>query len=118
MEAIMKVILNDIVMPYIYFKLYSFGTFPGRCWPGLSSWIDFLNPEASDYYSSWFSYDKFNGTNPTLAGIWNDMNEPSVYNNSNENTFPYELVYKLGKDQTHVRHKDVHNIYGLMHVRM
>lgn len=75
-----------------------------------------MNPDASKYYSLWFAYDKFNGTTPTLAGIWNDMNEPSVYNNSNENTFPFELVHKLDDNGTFITHRDVHNIYGLMHV--
>lgn len=97
--------------------IHCFSCSLGRCWPGLSSWIDFLNPDASQYYSSWFAYNKFNGSNPTLAGIWNDMNEPSVYNNSNENTFPFDVVHTVDKNGNTVWHRDVHNIYGLMHVR-
>lgn len=86
------------------------------CWPGPSSWIDYFHPEAADYYSTWFSYDKFNGSTPTLAGIWNDMNEPAVFDDSIEKTFPFELVHKLNDKGDTVRHRDVHNLYGMMHV--
>lgn len=89
-------------------------------WPGESSWIDFFLPDAVDYYASWYSYDKFESTTPTLAGIWNDMNEPSIDNEAEdiERTFPYELVHRLDNDGATVRHGDVHNMYGMMQVRI
>lgn len=74
-------------------------------------------PEAADYYGTWYSYDKFNGSTPTLAGIWNDMNEPAIFDDSTEKTLPWETVHRLDNNGTAtVRHGDVHNIYGLMHV--
>ncbi|KAH0820425.1 hypothetical protein GEV33_002366 [Tenebrio molitor] len=84
--------------------------FEGDCWPGLSSYIDFLNPEARNYYSSFYSYDNFPSTTPVLAGIWNDMNEPSVFDNSIEKTLPGDTLHYGG-----VVHRDIHNIYGLLH---
>ncbi|KAJ8978536.1 hypothetical protein NQ317_009479 [Molorchus minor] len=96
-----------------YFVKWANGSdYEGVCWPGLSSYIDFFNPEASDYYGSWYAYDKFNGSTPVLAGIWNDMNEPSVFDDTTEKTFPFELVH-----YGNILHRDVHNIYGFMHVR-
>ncbi|CAG9840095.1 unnamed protein product [Diabrotica balteata] len=88
------------------------GTPSADCWPGASSWIDYLNPEAADYYSTWFSFEKFNGSTPTLAGIWNDMNEPAVFDDSTEKTMPWEVQHYGG-----VEHGDIHNIYGLLHVK-
>jgi alpha 1,3-glucosidase len=73
--------------------------------------MDFLNPEARDYYSSFYSYDNFPSTTPVLAGIWNDMNEPSVFDNSIEKTLPGDALHYGG-----VVHRDIHNIYGLLHV--
>ncbi|KAJ3640643.1 hypothetical protein Zmor_027193 [Zophobas morio] len=84
--------------------------FQGPCWPGTSSYMDFLNPAARDYYGSMYSYDNFPGSTPTLAGIWNDMNEPSVFDNSLEMTLPADGLH-IGN----VRHREIHNIYGLLH---
>lgn len=91
--------------------------FAGKSLPGASSWIDYLLPEASNYYSNWFAYDKFIGSTPVLAGVWNDMNEPAVFDESTENTLPSELIHRLDNTGTKIRHGDVHNIYGLMQVR-
>jgi alpha 1,3-glucosidase len=75
--------------------------------------MDFLNPDARDYYSSFYSYDNFPSTTPVLAGIWNDMNEPSVFDNSIEKTLPGDALHYGG-----VVHRDIHNIYGLLHVNL
>lgn len=74
-------------------------------------------PAAVDYYGSWYAYKKFNGSTPTLAGIWNDMNEPAIFDESIEKTFPFEVVHRLDNEgKNTVRHRDVHNLYGLTHV--
>lgn len=44
------------------------------------------------------------------------MNEPAVFDETIEKTFPFELVHRLDNKGTTVRHKDVHNLYGMMHV--
>lgn len=83
----------------------------GDSWPGLSSYIDFLNPDALQYYAELFSYDNFTYSTPVLAGIWNAMNEPSVFNESSVETFPKDLVHYGG-----IADRDVHNTYGFMQV--
>ncbi|XP_044262216.1 neutral alpha-glucosidase C-like [Tribolium madens] len=94
-----------------YFVKRSNGSvFEGDCWPGLSSYVDFLNPDARQYYGSFYSYDNFPSSTPVLAGIWNDMNEPSVFDNSIEKTLPGDALH-FGD----VAHRDIHNIYGLLH---
>ncbi|RYP43164.1 hypothetical protein DL768_010057 [Monosporascus sp. mg162] len=80
--------------------------FDGWCWPGSSHWIDAFNPAAVDWWKSLFKYDSFKGTMENTF-IWNDMNEPSVFNGP-EVTMP--------KDNLHYgnwEHRDVHNINGL-----
>jgi alpha 1,3-glucosidase len=85
--------------------------FEGRCYPGASSYIDFLNPEARNYYGGRYSYENFPGTTSTLAGIWNDMNEPVVFDLP-EYTIPGDSLHFRN-----VRHMEMHNAYGMLHSR-
>jgi len=48
--------------------------YEGFCWPGPSSWLDYLNPTVRDWWAQQFAYDRFVGSSPTVY-IWNDMNE-------------------------------------------
>ncbi|KAI4237603.1 MAG: hypothetical protein L6R40_005894 [Gallowayella cf. fulva] len=83
--------------------------FEGWCWPGSSYWIDAFNPAALAWWKSLFAYENFPGTTPNTF-LWNDMNEPSVFNGP-ETTAP--------KDNLHFgnwEHRDVHNVNGLTFV--
>ena len=80
--------------------------YEGWCWPGSSHWIDCFNPKAREWWKSLFRYDKFKGTAKNMF-IWNDMNEPSIFNGP-ETT--------MTKDNLHYgdwEHRDLHNINGL-----
>ncbi|KAH8177168.1 glycosyl hydrolases family 31 domain-containing protein [Sarocladium implicatum] len=80
--------------------------YEGWCWPGSSNWIDCFNPKAIEWWKTLFRYDTFKGTRENTF-IWNDMNEPSVFNGP-ETTMP--------KDNMHFgdwEHRDVHNINGM-----
>lgn len=80
--------------------------YEGWCWPGSSHWIDCFNPAAIKWWISLFKFETFKGSASNLF-IWNDMNEPSVFNGP-ETTMP--------KDNLHFgnwEHRDVHNIYGM-----
>lgn len=80
--------------------------YEGWCWPGSSHWVDCFNPAAIEWWKSLFKYKSFLGTGSNTF-IWNDMNEPSVFNGP-ETTMP--------KDNIHFEnweHRDVHNIYGM-----
>lgn len=96
----------------VFVKNQDGSVFEGDCWPGTSTYVDFLNPAGRDYYASLYAYDKFNGSTPTLAGIWNDMNEPTVFADDLEKTMANDIPHYPGD----VLHRDVHNIYGLLNV--
>ncbi|KAH8702120.1 putative alpha glucosidase II, alpha subunit [Talaromyces proteolyticus] len=80
--------------------------YDGWCWPGSSHWVDCFNPAAISWWQNLYKYDKFKGTFHNTF-IWNDMNEPSVFNGP-ETTMP--------KDNIHYgdwEHRDVHLINGM-----
>ncbi|SPO06023.1 related to glucosidase II, alpha subunit [Cephalotrichum gorgonifer] len=80
--------------------------FDGWCWPGSSHWIDSFNPKAIEWWKGLFKYANFKGTMENTF-VWNDMNEPSVFNGP-ETTMP--------KDNLHHgdwEHRDVHNLMGI-----
>ncbi|EFN52006.1 hypothetical protein CHLNCDRAFT_139544, partial [Chlorella variabilis] len=76
------------------------------CWPGSSSYLDMVNGEVRDWWSHQFSTSVYSGSTKHLY-IWNDMNEPSVFNGP-------EIT--MHKDNLHLNgtaeHRDVHNVYG------
>ena len=79
--------------------------FQGECWPGISAWVDFTDPEAREIWSHYIS-----SSYPSTTGnlhIWNDMNEPSVFK-ACETTMPKTNLHSNGAE-----HRDVHNIYGM-----
>lgn len=55
----------------------------GKCWPGESVWVDYLNVNAQHFWSSQYLFENFKGSS-YIYGIWNDMNEPSVFKGSVE----------------------------------
>ena len=55
------------------------GDFDGWCWPGSSSYLDVTSPEIRKWWASKFALEEYKGSTSTLY-IWNDMNEPSVFN--------------------------------------
>ncbi|KAI0523398.1 hypothetical protein KFK09_005793 [Dendrobium nobile] len=80
--------------------------FDGWCWSGSSSYPDTLNPEVREWWAEKFSLKNYGGSTPSLY-IWNDMNEPSVFNGP-EISMPRDALHFGG-----VEHRELHNVYGL-----
>ncbi|GAA6011944.1 hypothetical protein JCM11491_000111 [Sporobolomyces phaffii] len=80
----------------------------GWCWTGSSAWIDCFNPKTWEWWPKMFKFDKFKGSTPNLF-IWNDMNEPSIFNGP-EITMQKDAVHYGGWE-----HRDVHNIGGMIY---
>ncbi|KAF8435139.1 alpha-glucosidase [Boletus edulis BED1] len=89
------------------------GEYEGWCWPGSSSWIDFFNPKSWELWVKLFKTKSVDGSwawtqSSENVGIWNDMNEPSVFNGPE---------ISMPRDNTHYggwEHRDVHNINGML----
>ena len=89
--------------------------FVGHCWPGSSVWLDFLNEQAQEFYQSLLHPSVFKGTN-YLYGVWNDMNEPSVFKDdvSQEQIGMPMTNTHVMKDGSIIQHRWVHNAYGAL----
>lgn len=77
------------------------------CWPGQSSWVDFVQKKSYDWWKEQFGFDKFKGTRENVH-IWNDMNEPSIFNGP-EITIQKEMIHD-GKWENRV----LHNLYAVL----
>lgn len=78
--------------------------FIGTVWPGKTAFPDFCREETRRWWG-----DLHGGyvSEVGIAGIWNDMNEPSCFA---RNTFAPTTVQ--GEDGAQVPHSQVHNAYG------
>jgi len=79
--------------------------FVGHCWPGSSSYLDVMRDEVRAWWADQFSLKKYEGSTKYLY-VWNDMNEPSVFDGP-EVTMQKDLLHS-----GNVEHRDVHNLYG------
>ncbi|XP_013005977.1 neutral alpha-glucosidase AB isoform X3 [Cavia porcellus] len=89
----------------LYVKTRDGSDYEGWCWPGSAGYPDFINPATRAWWASMFSFDNYEGSAPNLF-IWNDMNEPSVFNG------PEVTMLKDAQHYGGWEHRDVHNIYG------
>ena len=89
----------------VYVQNKDGGEFDGWCWPGSSSYVDFTNSRARDWWANRFALDKYEGSTLDLY-TWNDMNEPSVFNG------PEVTMQKDTKAIDGQESREWHNLYG------
>ncbi|MGF7049574.1 alpha-glucosidase [Paenibacillus sp. DS2015] len=80
--------------------------FIGNVWPGASAFPDFTVEEVRLWWEEKHRYYTDLGIN----GIWNDMNEPAVFNATK--TMDLDVVH--GNDGDPRTHRELHNIYGML----
>lgn len=80
--------------------------FIGAVWPGDSAFPDFSNKDCREWWKS--ELKKFI-SEYNIDGIWNDMNEPCVFNNDHK-TMLDECIHN--SDYGVINHKEFHNRYG------
>lgn len=89
------------------------GEAKGKVWPGECVFPDFTNPRTAEWWSGLNSEFVKLG----IDGIWNDMNEPAVFNS--EMTLPKSSVHSgglmvNGKPLPAGTHARYHNVYGML----
>ncbi|MBP3040309.1 DUF5110 domain-containing protein [Bacillaceae bacterium Marseille-Q3522] len=77
----------------------------GEVWPGISAFPDFLNTDVQKW---WGALHRFY-TDLGIRGIWNDMNEPSVFNETK--TMDQDVIHQSNGNK--ITHREAHNLYGL-----
>ncbi|HEX3423978.1 MAG TPA: TIM-barrel domain-containing protein [Sphingomicrobium sp.] len=86
----------------------------GKVWPGPSVFPDFTDARVRAWWGTNFKSFVEDG----IAGFWNDMNEPSVFNEIG--TMPLSVVHHIEGDdfaERNASHAEIHNIYGMENTR-
>ncbi|MFD0672370.1 TIM-barrel domain-containing protein [Cohnella sp. GCM10027633] len=78
--------------------------FYGQVWPEKSAFPDFTDESAREWWGDLHAFYADKG----IEGIWNDMNEPSVFNESK--TMDLDVLHR--NDGHPATHKELHNQYG------
>lgn len=84
----------------------------GTVWPGDCAFPDFTRPETCKWWGG--LYKDFMATG--IDGVWNDMNEPAVFNGP-DGTMPKDNIHQGGGDLIRDSHLRYHNVYGMMMVK-
>lgn len=89
--------------------------FTGIVWPGPAVFPDFTRTATRDWWGTLYTQFVHDG----VAGFWNDMNEPSVFNTPNK-TMPLNVVHRIASDnfaQRNATHAEIHNVFGMENSR-
>lgn len=76
-----------------------------RMWPGLSAFPDFSREDVREWWGGLHADLLDLG----VDGLWNDMNEPTIFADDPPQTFPMDLVHQDGRP-----HEELHNAYGML----
>ena len=86
--------------------------FHGKVWPGPCAFPDFTVPAVRAWWSDLYRDFLAHG----IDGIWNDMNEPSVFGVP-DGTMPETNQHRGGGDLAPGPHRQYHNVFGLLMVQ-
>ncbi|WP_053217064.1 glycoside hydrolase family 31 protein [Virgibacillus senegalensis] len=92
---------KDLFCKYLEGDIYF-----GDVWPGTSAFPDFTDEESRTW---WAEKHRFY-TDIGIEGIWNDMNEPAVFNETK--TMDVQVMHR--NDGSPATHRELHNLYGLL----
>lgn len=84
-------------------------------WPGASVFPDFTQAKSRAWWGTLYKGFLEDG----IAGFWNDMNEPAIFNTPTK-TMPLDTVHRIASDDFTPRtgdHREIHNVYGMQNTR-
>ncbi len=89
--------------------------YEGPVWPGPAVFPDFTRGVTREWWGNLFQAQLHAG----IAGYWNDMNEPAIFNTPSK-TMPLDTVHRIdepGFAARNATHAEIHNIYGMENSR-
>ncbi len=86
--------------------------YEGEVWPGWCTFPDYTRPETREWWAG--LYKDFIALG--VDGVWNDMNEPAVFNVASK-TMPEDNLHRGGGDLPPGPHARYHNVYGILMAR-
>jgi alpha-glucosidase len=90
-------------------------TYSAPVWPGASVFPEFTQAKTRQWYGTLYNYY----TDLGIAGIWNDMNEPAIFETPTK-TMPLDVQHRIASDDFSKRtatHDEIHNVYGMLNSR-
>ena len=87
----------------------------GIVWPGPAVFPDFTRAQTRDWWGGLYKEFVQDG----VAGFWNDMNEPAVFDGPGK-TMPLDNIHRIEEPGFATRtatHSEIHNIVGLENAR-
>ena len=86
--------------------------YQGEVWPGTCVFPDFTSPSACDWWGGLYKDFLSKG----VDGVWNDMNEPAIFDVP-EHTMPETNLHGGGGGLPAGSHLEYHNVFGMREVR-
>jgi len=87
----------------------------GKVWPGPSVFPDFTQASTRQWWGTLFTQFVKDG----VAGFWNDMNEPAVFDGPGK-TMPDDVRHRIDEPGFRKRtatHLEIHNVFGMENTR-
>ncbi len=95
----------------VFVKRPDGSVYVGIVWPGDSVFPDFTLSRVRDWWGGLYK----NFVDMGVAGFWNDMNEPALFQTLSK-TMPLDNVHRID-DGTTLDHRAIHNVYGMENAR-
>ncbi|MEQ1687396.1 MAG: TIM-barrel domain-containing protein [Sphingopyxis sp.] len=90
-------------------------TYIAPVWPGPSVFPDYTRAATREWWGGLLTPLVDDG----IAGIWNDMNEPAIFETPTK-TMPIDNIHRIAGDDFAARtatHAELHNVYGMQNTR-
>jgi alpha-glucosidase len=87
----------------------------GKVWPGPAVFPDFTQAETRQWWGGLFKDFMKDG----VAGFWNDMNEPAVFDGPGK-TMPDDIQHRIDEPGFRKRtatHLEIHDVFGMQNAR-
>lgn len=84
----------------------------GDAWPGKAAYPDFTSPKVRNWWKGLYKDFIAQG----VDGVWNDVNEPQIFNTPT-GTMPEDNLHRGGGGLPAGNHLRYHNVYGLLMVK-